>query len=258
MALLLFLNIAPPAQAGPPFFTDDPDPVELHKWEINVATINLHSAREHEWSGSAPLMELNYGVLDGLELHLQMSMDYVKVGSGPTHFGYADTELGFEWRFLDQEKDGITMATYPTLELPTGQHSEDLGSGKTHLFLPLWIQREFGKWTTYGGGGYWFNPGYDNRNYWFVGWEVQRKITEHFTAGVEIYHESADEVGEPSQTNVGLGVIWDLSDNYHLLAYAGHSVEGPAEFQSYVGLQITFGGDKEKKSEKGPLRLTRK
>jgi hypothetical protein len=252
----LLLAIIPPAQAGPPFFTDDPDPVELHQWEINFATLSFHST--HEWSGSAPLLEINYGVLDGLELHAQVAMNYSKLSGEPAHFGFSDTELGFEWRFLDQEKNGITMATYPTLELPTGNHAENLGGGKTQLFLPLWLQREFGKWTTYGGGGYWFNPGYDNRNFWFAGWELQRKITEHFTAGVEIYHQTGDEVDESSQTNMGLGVIWDLSETYHILAYAGHSVQGPAEFQSYVGLRITFGPDKEKKDEKGPMRLMSK
>ena len=69
-----------------------------------------------------------------------------------------------------------------------------MGNGKTQVFVPVWIQKEFGKWTTYGGGGYWFNPGEGNRDYWFAGWEVQRKLTEKFTAGLEIQFRTADTV----------------------------------------------------------------
>ena len=32
--------------------------------------------------------------------------------------------------------------------------------------------------TTYGGGGYWINPGPDNKNFWQLGWLGQRDITK--------------------------------------------------------------------------------
>ena len=55
------------------------------------------------------------------------------------------------------------------LELPTGNESRGLGEGRLHAFLPVWIQKSFADWTTYGGGGYWFNRDIDfgDRDYWF-------------------------------------------------------------------------------------------
>jgi hypothetical protein len=42
--------------------------------------------------------------------------------------------------------------------VPTGNAERGLGTGHTHGFMPLWLQKSFGKWLTYGGG-YWINPG---------------------------------------------------------------------------------------------------
>ena len=38
-------------------------------------------------------------------------------------------------------------------ELPTGSATKGLGVGKTWYKVPLWAQKSFGPWTTYGGGG---------------------------------------------------------------------------------------------------------
>jgi hypothetical protein len=55
--------------------------------------------------------------------------------------------------------------------LPTGNENRGLGAGHVRAFLPVWVQKSFGEWTTYGGGGYWINQD-DNlgdKNYWFAG-----------------------------------------------------------------------------------------
>jgi hypothetical protein len=38
--------------------------------------------------------------------------------------------------------------------VPTGNESRGLGAGHVQLYLPIWFQKDFGKWTTYGGGGF--------------------------------------------------------------------------------------------------------
>jgi len=255
IALLTF-SLAPQTQAGPPFFTDDPEPVELRHWEINLGTMDFHS--HGDWNGFGPLLEINYGAIEDVQLHIIAPFAYDKPSGEHGHYGYGDTELGVKWRFLNLEKAGFSAGLFPLVELPTGNHDQGLGNGKTQLFVPIWLQQEFGKWTTYGGGGYWFNPGYDdNRDYWFMGVELQRKITDSFMVGAEIYHTTASTVGESSQTNVGLGFVWDISETYHILASAGHSVQGPSEFQGYLALQITFGPE-EQKGGKAPVHLLSK
>ena len=46
------------------------------------------------------------------------------------------------------------------------------------------------------------------------------------------------------------GGIWDLSETYHILFSAGHTVQGRSEFQGYLALQITFGPEDEKAAKK--------
>jgi len=60
--------LATAALAGPPFVTDDPEPVELHHWEIYLATQQYHNA--DGWSGTSPHLEINYGVLPDVQLHI--------------------------------------------------------------------------------------------------------------------------------------------------------------------------------------------
>ena len=232
------------SHAGPPFVTDDPEPVEFHHWEIYFATQQSHSTGD--WSGTAPHLELNFGVLPNVQLHLIAPLAYDHPSEGPSHCGYGDTELGFKYRFVQETESLPQIGIFPLVELPSGNSDKGLGNGKTQLFLPLWMQKKFGDWTTYGGGGYWFNPGQDNRNYWYAGWEIQRKISESFAAGLEIQYRTPDAYAARSVFALNAGGIWDFSDTYHILFSAGHSVNGPGEFQGYLGFQITFGPENHK------------
>jgi hypothetical protein len=54
----------------------------------------------------------------------------------------------------------------------------------------VWLQKDIGDWTINGDGGYWINPGSGNRNYWFFGSLLQRKITDQFKIGAEIFHQT--------------------------------------------------------------------
>jgi hypothetical protein len=54
--------------AGPPFVTVDPEPVEFRHWEVYVASSQMKSA--DGWSGTAPHVEVNYGVVPDVQLHI--------------------------------------------------------------------------------------------------------------------------------------------------------------------------------------------
>lgn len=249
VSLTALLSMGVSSHAGPPFLTDDPEPVELHHWEAIFATQQFHSAEG--WSGTAPHLDLNYGALPNLQLHLLPSVAYNKVPGQPARFGFGDLEAGFKYRFLTETETRPQMAIYPVVLLPTGNRNEDLGNGKAQVFLPMWLQKSFGKWTTYGGAGYWFHPGPDNRDYWFGGLVVQRKLTDSFAAAMEVQFQTPDAADAHFKTVLNGGGIWDLSENYHILFSAGHSVKGPAEFQGYLGLQITWGPKEEGKEKSG-------
>jgi hypothetical protein len=141
------------ASAGPPYTTDDPEPVEFHHWEVYLATSDQWS-RDDGWSGTSPHVEVNYGVVPDVQLHVIAPLAWARPPRGPAQFGYGDTELGVKLRFV-HEGDWIPqLGAFPLIEVPTGNASSGLGSGQTQVFLPLWLQKTFGPWTTYGGGGY--------------------------------------------------------------------------------------------------------
>src|SRR5437762_10965486 len=107
------------------------------------------------------------------------------------------------------------------MEIPTGDENKDLGSGHTQFFFPLWIQKSWGPWTTYGGGGTWINPGAGNKNWEYVGWELQRELSERLMMGAEIFHRTA--ATDDTSTADGFNVGWQFNFNeeYHFLFSVG-------------------------------------
>jgi hypothetical protein len=156
-----------------------------------------------------------------------------------------DGEIGFKYRFLEEDPDGWRpqAAIYPAIDFPTGNARRNLGAGHTRAFLPLWVQKSRGDWTTFAGVGYWINPGYGNRDVWYLGWAIQRQVTDKLTVGGEIFHQTPDTVDGKDQTGFDLGAIYDLSEHYHLMFSAGRGIENPGttnRFSYYLSLQFTF------------------
>src|SRR5471030_1909707 len=90
------------AYAGPPFFTDDPEPVEYKHWEVYLASQYLKTADAR--SGTAPHIEVNYGAYPNLQLHVIAPGTFDRPSGRPAAYGYGDTELGAKYRFM-QETD---------------------------------------------------------------------------------------------------------------------------------------------------------
>ena len=231
--------------AGPPFITDDPEPVEYCHWEIYLAS--QHTKDKDEWSGTAPHFEVNYGTLPNLQLHLIAPFSYVSPNDGSSHYGFGDMELGVKYRFVEEEGHLPMVATFPLVGLPTGNHNKGLGAGHMRAFLPLWLQKSWGPWTTYGGGGYFINPGSENKNYWYAGAVLQRDLSEKVTLGGELFYTTPRAVGEGSRTGFNVGGLFNFSEEHHLLFSAGRDIHGPDRFLMYLGYQVTFGPREEKK-----------
>jgi len=56
------------AIAGPPFHTDDPEPVEYKHWEVYLAS-QYFNFRDGNIM-TAPHVEISYGAIPNLQLHL--------------------------------------------------------------------------------------------------------------------------------------------------------------------------------------------
>lgn len=246
-ATLLFLAaLVPCASAGPPFITDDPEPVEYRHGEFYTSLI--YSDNKDGQDGTLPHFEFNYGIIPDVQLHLLFPMAYAHSKGGPSAYGPGDTEVGVKYRFIHESDTMPQVGIFPIVHVPTGDSERDLGSGHVPVFLPLWAQKSWGPWTTYGGGGYWINPGAGNRNFWQAGWLLQREIVKSLTLGAEIFYFSKDTQEGGEVVGYNIGGIWDLSEQHHILFSAGDDIAGDREahahwrrFSAYLGYQWTFG-----------------
>jgi hypothetical protein len=238
------------AWAGPPFFTDDPEPVEHLHWEAYLATQWAHD-REAGTTGTLPHAEVNFGVLPDTQLHLIVPMAYSVPREASTQYGLGDIEVGIKYRFIHEDEEGLRpqVGVFPLIDLPTGDSSRGLGEGRIKFFFPVWVQKSWGPWTTYGGGGYWYHPGEDNKNYWFTGWLLQRDFSRMLTFGGEIFNTSPQARGESDETGFNVGGILNLNEEHHILFSLGRDLKGPDTLFAYLAFQWTPAPGGQRKAE---------
>jgi hypothetical protein len=116
-----------------------------------------------------------------------------------------------------------------------------LANGHLQAFLPLWLQKTWGTWTVYGGGGYGINSFSGSGNWGFYGIVLQKQVLSNLAIGAEIYHQTAYETDFPNYgTAFNIGATFDFNDHQHLLFSAGSSIGGHIDFQCYLAWQFTF------------------
>ncbi|MEJ2695950.1 MAG: transporter [Candidatus Sulfobium sp.] len=234
------LTVCTPVLAGPPFRTDDPEPVPYLHGE---AYLFSSGTRDSEGiSGMGPAIEFNYGILPDAMFHVITPLAFNSPRDGVSHFGYGDTEFGIKYRFAHQTDILPDAGTFPLVEVPSGDAEKGLGNGKVQYFLPVWLQKDFGKWTTYGGGGYWINPGEGNRNWWFSGVLLQYSFTEDFYLGGEVFHQTADVVGGRDSTGFNFGGSLPLPGSFQFLFSAGSGLQHAStnRLSYYAALYLAF------------------
>ena len=236
-AAALLLALSSPAAAGPPFFTDDPEPVERGHWEFYLASQRLETGDGA--SGTAPHIEVNYGAAKNLQLHLVAPAAFSRPEGGALNYGYGDTELGAKYRFLRETPGRPQAGIFPLVELPTGDAARGLGGGKAQVFLPLWLQKSWGPWTSYAGAGYWINPGRGRKNWTYAGWLLQRDLSERLTLGGELFHRTPDAADGRRATGFTAGGQVNFTAERHLLFSAGRDLSGPNRLTAYLAFQLT-------------------
>ena len=236
MVLLLTIDLI---KAGPPFFTDDPDPVQFHHWEYYLSSQNIFDIRNNSASGTLPHMEVNYGVVPGVQFHLVLPAGYVYSSPHDLEIGYTYTEFGVKYRFVKESKNVPEIGVFPIVEIPTIKDSR-FGEENIQIYLPIWIQKSWNKLTTYGGAGYWINPGPGNKNWIFTGWEVQYDFSDFLTLGSEIYYHTAATNDGRSMAGLSIGGFLNFTDHIHFIFSVGHSIVNENLITSYAGLYLTF------------------
>ncbi len=253
VALLLSLLLAVKALwAGPPFQTDDPEPVEFRHFELyQFGTV---SSTPVEDDPTGPALEFNWGAVPNVQIHMVLPFGAVRPsnnpiyqpgGTGPSAYGLTDVELGVKYRLIKETVHRPEIGTFTMLELPTGSYTKGLGVGKVWYKLPVWVQKSWGKWTTYGGGGYQVVPQTQYRDFLYAGWLAQRDLGKRLTLGAEVFSHQKEGFATPqtqSSTMVDLGGYYYIKNpGLQVLFAYGHSVFGQTENYAYLGLYQTWG-----------------
>jgi hypothetical protein len=244
-----------PAWAGPPFQTDDPEPVDFRHYEFYQ--FGQLSSTPVETDPTGPALEFNWGVVPNVQLHAifgwggaipSNSAVYAPAGIGPSAYGLADTELGAKIRFIKQTKRMPEIGSFTMLELPTGSSAKGLGVGRVWYRLPVWVQKDWGEWTTYGGAGYTLIHQTQYSSFPYAGWLLQRNIGKKWTLGGEVFWHAHEGLATPqtqASTLVDLGGYYYIKNpGLQILFAYGHSVFGQTENYAYLGLYQTWGKNK--------------
>ncbi len=231
------------AQGGPPLRTDDPGTPGDGNWEINIAF--AVESLEDETEFEAPLLDINYGVGDAIQLKFELPWVILHEDGEGTKDGLGNSTLGVKWRFLDEDPDGLSMSVYPQFEFknPTSSGDRGIVDDRMELFLPVEVQKTFGAFSVNPEIGILVREG--QRDQWVCGLAAGYEATPCLDLLGEIHGVALTDFSDYDAV-VNLGVRWHLSDMFTLLAAGGSqlfrsgSVRNETELVGYLGLQLTF------------------
>ena len=221
MSFLIILPALGPravlAQGGPPLITDDPGTPGDGKWEINVAF--EAEKRRTQRSYAIPLLDINYGLGDRLQLKYEVPWLVLDERGTHTRAGLGNSALGVKWRFFDQDKHRIDMSIYPQLEFNNSSSAVDRGLVDKGLefVLPFQMEKSFGPISLNPEFGYVFHE-YDD-NAWIyglaLGYEASSKL--------ELLGEISGTTGQDFENDemvFNIGARLELSETNTLLISA--------------------------------------
>ncbi|HEX3663955.1 MAG TPA: hypothetical protein VHU23_01815 [Rhizomicrobium sp.] len=216
------------ALAGPPYVTDDPEPTDTGHFENYLYVQGTRADGAFDTPGAG--IEINYGAFADTQLTWSVPLN-PNPGPGGMGIVWAPLGGGVKYRFIDEDQNGWRpqAAVFPQISIPVGSaaHSDYV----TEL-LPIWLQKSFGEWTSFGGGGFVNNPGAGNRNFEIYGWALQRQITRNFALGGEVFGQTRGSDNLTASTAVGFAALYDFSDQWHLVSSINTGVVNAHEADS--------------------------
>ena len=225
------------AQAGPPLITNDTGSPGNGHWEINLAATGDHTGGA--WNVIAPDADINYGLGERIQLTLHPAWAHRSAPGSGLASGIGGTEFAMRWRFLDEDKAGVSMAIQPhwILPGPPAARRKDLSPATQEIVLPLQTVKTFGK-TALGVevARHVVDKGDDA---WQVGMFWARPCPHDWQCLAEV-NSSRDDHGT-TQTIVNLGTRHPINEHLVFLASLGRQLSGERPRSSpvfYLGVQV--------------------
>ena len=229
------------AQGGPPMITDDPGTPGDGHWEDNIAITVDHSRDQTVLD--APLLDLNYGWGDHIQLTLQMPLVILTRPDHGAIAGAGGTEAAVKWRFLDQDNVGLDVSTFPRLIFSVSHSSARRGLAEdgTRFQSPIELSKKFGE-TEVGAeiGPHFPTVG---QSEWLYGVIAGRELSNKTELMAELHGTSRMNFEEDTLT-LNFGFRQELSHHVILICSLGHDIRSPNDeplaLVGYFGMQLVY------------------
>ncbi len=230
-----------PAAGGAPFITDDTGTPGLGHWEFNLVAI--HERCDGACSTELPMFDMSYGPTERIQLNYVVSNSIAHEDGNRQRNGLSNSLLGVKWRFLDDEKSGVSASICPQLEFRNpGSNSarRGLSADENTFVLPVELQREFSGWGIGTEIGAVF-PGKSDSG-WIYGVVASRGLSERLDVGVELHGEGASGL-DRTELVVNVGLRCKVGDSCCILVSVGRELHNHfdprATLVSFVAFQWT-------------------
>jgi len=228
-------------QSGAPFQTDDPNVLDVG--HVELLAFYQSTLTSSGRGGSLPGFESHFGIYENAEFDVTSPIAFNTPSGSRTERGYGDTLLGIKYRLVKASETLPLVSLVPKVILPTGNSGRGLGNGGSQVSLAVSAERHLGNFQTYGNAAYWINNGSGNRDYWFLGWEVQYLFSDRWVIGAEIFHTTPPAVDQPASTGFNVGGYCIFDKHNQLLFSAGRGLQNATatnRVSAYLGYQLSF------------------
>jgi hypothetical protein len=213
LTALLLAVAAAPLHAQLPFYTDDPSVTDPGKWHFEF--FNEFDALQHPQFPNLHQNTANYKLNVGLPHGLELDVDspflaiFRSLGSTPqTSTGIGDTNLGLKWNFHQEAATSRVPAMSVSLyiEFPTGDTSQQLGSGLTDYWLNYIAQKHLTEKTRFTANLGLLFAG--NTSTGVIG--IQTTRGRVYTGGLSLLHEFNSRLTLGAEVYGGFTSLLDL------------------------------------------------
>lgn len=259
----------PSVVAQMPFYTDNPDvtgPGTLH-FEFFNELDGLQSAQFPDLRQNTFNYKINYGLPHGLEL--DFDAPYLSIYRAPgsqTSNGPGDTDMGIKWNFHQAAQPLRVPALSASLyiEFPTGDASQELGSGLTDYWINSIAQEPLTDKTRFNANfGFLFAGNTStgvlgtrttHGHVYTGGLSLLHDLTPRITVGAEAYGAVADNKGLARDQLQGLAGGWYQLNSRLAITFAllgGSHIASPT-LGGQVGFEVDFPMHRDRTASRQP------
>ncbi|MFZ1219363.1 MAG: hypothetical protein WAO00_08715, partial [Chthoniobacterales bacterium] len=218
---------------------DDPGTPGDGKFEINLAI--AFERRPNESAFNAPAIDINYGVGDRIQLTLQGGPVLLKRKQHGTIGGLGGTEAAVKWRFVDDQRTGLSMSLFPRVifNISRSAARRGLAEDGTRFQIPIQITKAFKDFdldVEWGPVTSTVGP-----SEWLYGIVVSVDVAKTTSLMAELHGSSRTNFSD-DELAVNVGIRQKLNDHCLFIGSLGHEVRSreARAWIGYSGVQLLY------------------